>query len=386
MYHHHIKNTNMDAQVRCRPQGGRGCNAIAATSEFNENEGIMTKTKMLLSAGLLALGAFSATVPASARDLMVVGFGGGFQDNARKHLFQAYAAEKGVKVADDVYNGEMAKIYSMVKSNDVTYDVVMVEAPELARGCEDGVFEKLDWSVIDQKKFIPGGTTACGAGAVGWGVSLFYDQARTPNGPASYAELWDVQKFPGKRSLRSGAKMTLEIALMADGVPAADVYKVLATPEGQKRAFAKLDALKPNIVWWKSGTQPLQLVGSGEAAYAVGYVGRTIRANEGGAKYPVQWNTLLFSFDYWSVVRNSPNKAEAMKLISFMTDAKPLANLAQDWAVSPANAAVASDPEIVKKNPGMVANHAKEGLFINTEFWVEHGEDLEARFNAWLAK
>lgn len=346
----------------------------------------MTKTKMLLSAGLLALGAFSATVPASARDLMVVGFGGGFQDNARKHLFQAYAAEKGVKVADDVYNGEMAKIYSMVKSNDVTYDVVMVEAPELARGCEDGVFEKLDWSVIDQKKFIPGGTTACGAGAVGWGVSLFYDQARTPNGPASYAELWDVQKFPGKRSLRSGAKMTLEIALMADGVPAADVYKVLATPEGQKRAFAKLDALKPNIVWWKSGTQPLQLVGSGEAAYAVGYVGRTIRANEGGAKYPVQWNTLLFSFDYWSVVRNSPNKAEAMKLISFMTDAKPLANLAQDWAVSPANAAVASDPEIVKKNPGMVANHAKEGLFINTEFWVEHGEDLEARFNAWLAK
>ena len=87
-----------------------------------------------------------------------------------------------------------------------------------------------------------------------------------------------------------------------------------------------------------SHEQSLQLVGSGEAAYAVGYVGRTIRANEGGAKYPVQWNTLLFSFDYWAVVRNSPNKAEAMKLIDFMTAEKPLTNLAQDWAVSPANA------------------------------------------------
>lgn len=344
------------------------------------------KTTMFVRAGLLALACAAAAVPAQARDLMVVGFGGGFQDNARKHLFQGYAAEKGVKVADDVYNGEMAKIYSMVKSNDVTYDVIMVEAPELVRGCEDGVFEKLDWSVIDQKKFIPNGTTTCGAGAVGWGVSLFYDQARNATGPASYAELWDVQKFPGKRSLRSGAKMTLEIALMADGVPAAEVYKVLATPEGQKRAFAKLDQLKPHIVWWKSGTQPLQLVGSGEAAYAVGYVGRTIRANEGGAKYPVQWNTLLFSFDYWAVVRNSPNKADAMKLISYMTDEKPLTALAQDWAVSPANAAVAGNPEIVRKNPGMVANHAAEGLFIATEFWVEHGEDLEARFNAWLAK
>ena len=75
-----------------------------------------------------------------------------------------------------------------------------------------------------------------------------------------------------------------------------------------------------------------------------------------------------------------------MKLIDFMTSEKPLTNLAQDWAVSPANAAVANNPEIIKKNPGMVANHAKEGLFIDTDFWVEHGEDLEARFNAWLAK
>ncbi len=122
------------------------------------------KTTRLACAGLFALGLAAAAASASARDLMVVGFGGGFQDNARKHLFQGYAAEKGIKVADDVYNGEMAKIYSMVKSNDVTYDVIMVEAPELARGCEDGVFEKLDWTVIDQKKFIPGGTTACG----GW--------------------------------------------------------------------------------------------------------------------------------------------------------------------------------------------------------------------------
>ena len=342
--------------------------------------------RTFFSAGIVALGCIVLPLAASARDLTVVGFGGGFQDNARKHLFQSYAETKGVKVADDVYNGEMAKIYSMVKANDVTYDVVMVEAPELARGCEDGMFEKLDWAVIDQKKFISGGTTACGAGAVGWGVSLFYDQARTPVGPANYTEFWDVQKFPGKRSMRSGAKMTMEIALLADGVPMSDVYKLLATADGQKRAFAKLDQLKPDMIWWKSGAQPLQFVGSGEVAYAVGYIGRTIRATEGGAKYPVLWNTMLYSFDYWSVVRNSPNKAMAMDLINHMTNEGPLTKLAQDWAVSPANTAVANNPDVIKKNPGMVANHATEGLFISTEFWVEHGADLEAKFNAWVAK
>ena len=343
----------------------------------------MRKSALLTAA---VCGAMLLASPASARDLMVVGFGGGFQDNARKHLFQGYTRDKGIKVADDVYNGEMAKVYSMVKAQDITYDVIMVEAPELTRGCEDGVFEKMDWSVVDKAKFIPGGTTTCGAGAVGWGVSLFYDTTRTPVGPKDYAEFWDVAKFPGKRSMRSGAKMSLEIALLADGVPMADLYKVLATADGQKRAFAKLDVLKPHMVWWKSGAQPLQFVGSGEVAYAVGFVGRTIRANEGGPKYPIQWNTLLFSFDYWAVVRNSPNKAEAMKLVSYMTDEKPLLALAQDWAVSPATAAVANNADVVKKNPGMVASHANEGLFINTEFWVENGADLEAKFNAWLAK
>lgn len=341
----------------------------------------------LIAPALLALAlALPAPAPAQARDLMVVGFGGGFQDNARKHLFQGYAKAAGVAVKDDVYNGEMAKIAAQVKARDVTWDVVMVEAPELVRGCEDGTFERLDWSVIDRQKFVPGGTIACGAGAVGWGLTLFYDQKRIARGPASYAELFDTTKFPGKRSLRFTPKTTLEIALMADGVAFHDVYKVLATRAGQDRAFAALDLIKGDIVWWRSGAQPLQFVASGEVAYAVGFVGRTARAAADGASYPLMWQTLLYSFDYWAVVKGSPNTAAAMKMIQFMTDPDPLRALAQDWAVSPATKAVAEDPAVRARNPAMVANHAEIGLSINTEFWVEYGDDLEKRFNAWAAR
>ena len=186
---------------------------------------------------------------AAARDLTVVGFGGGFQDAARVHLFQAWAKATGAKLQDDTYNGEVARIYAMTQARDVTWDVVMVEAPELARGCEDGVFARLDRAVVRQDKFIPGGVTPCGAGAVGWGVALFYDQKRIAAGPRSYAELWDTKTFPGKRSLRFGPKMTLEIALLSDGVAPADVYAALATKAGQDRAFARLDAIKPDIIW-----------------------------------------------------------------------------------------------------------------------------------------
>jgi putative spermidine/putrescine transport system substrate-binding protein len=345
---------------------------------------MFARTKLLSLAVLIAAPLFAA--PAEARDLMVVGFGGGFQDNARKHLFQGFANATGIPVKDDVYNGEMAKIAAMVKARDVTWDVVMVEAPELVRGCEDGTFEKLDWNVIDRSKFVNGGTVACGAGAVGWGVTLFYDQKRIANGPKNFAELWDTAKFPGKRSFRFTPKTTLEIALMADGVAHEDVYKVLATKAGQDRAFAALDRIKGDIVWWRSGAQPLQFVASGEVAYAVGFVGRTARAAGEGAAYPLLWETLLYSFDFWAVVKGSPKTAEAMKFINWVTEPAPLLALSKDWAVSPATRAVADDPAVRARNPGMVSNHAEEGLSIDTEFWVEHGEDLEKRFNAWAAR
>jgi putative spermidine/putrescine transport system substrate-binding protein len=340
----------------------------------------------LLAAAIPVLGAVAQPAAGGGRELTVTGFGGGFQDNARVHLFQAYAAATGRPVRDEVYNGEVARIYAMVQARNVTTDVVMVEAPELVRGCEDGVFERIDWTAVRRDKFIPGGTTECGAGAVGWGVTLFYDRARIPAGPQSFADLWDVRRFPGKRSLRFGPKMTLEVALLADGVPAREVYALLATPEGQARAFRKLDQLRPHLVWWRSGTQPLQLVGSGEVAYALGYVGRTARAIAEGADYPLLWPTLLYSFDYWAVVRGSPNRAEAMRMIDFMTDARPLLALSQSWPVSPANIEAANDPGLRQRNPGMVSNHVAEGLFIDTDFWVEHGADLEARFNAWAAQ
>lgn len=337
---------------------------------------------MLRRIALAATLLVAAVTPGQARDLMVVGFGGGFQDNARKHLFQSF----GQPVKDDVYNGEMAKIAAMVRARDVTWDVVMVEAPELVRGCEDGTFEKLDWTVIDRGKFVPGGTVACGAGAVGWGLTLFYDQKRIPQGPTTYAELWDTAKFPGKRSFRFTPKTTLEVALMADGVAPQDVYRLLATRAGQDRAFAMLDRIKGDIVWWRSGAQPLQFVASGEVAYAVGFTGRTARAAAEGAAYPLLWSTLIYSFDYWAVVKGSPNTASAMRLIQHMTEPAPLRALAQDWAVSPATRVVANDPAVRARNPAMVSNHAEDGLSIDTEFWVEYGEDLEKRFTAWAAR
>ena len=119
---------------------------------------------------------------------------------------------------------------------------------------------------------------------------------------------------------------------------------------------------------------------------AIAYTGRVINANAEGGNYALEWDTLLYSIDYWAVVEGSPNKEEAMKLIDFITNADELRKQAAIWPISPANKEVNEDPAIQEANPGMVLNHSDEGLFISTEFWIEHGDELEARFTAWAAQ
>jgi putative spermidine/putrescine transport system substrate-binding protein len=321
---------------------------------------------------------------AGARDLYVVGFGGAPQDNFRKHLFEGYAKAANVPVKDDVYNGEMAKIYAMVQAKNVTWDVMIVEAPELARGCEDGVFEKIDYAVVDKNKFIANAVTDCGVASTSWGAIMFHSSRNFPDGPKNYADMWNLEKFPGKRSLRWGPKMTLEIALLADGVPRADVYKVLRTPEGVNRAFAKLDKIKPQIVWWRSGAQPLQFVGSGEVAIATAYTNRVVNAQKERPDYRYTWDGMMWSFDSWAVVKGSPHRAEAMKMIQWMTGEEPLLNLLKDWPQAGANKNVIERAKTMQ--PTLVTSNVEHGLFISTEFWVDKGEELEKRFATWAAQ
>lgn len=334
-----------------------------------------------LLAPLAALVLGLAALPASARDLTIVAGGGALQDHMRRTLFGTFP---GGPVTDTAYDYNVGPIRAMVQARNVTWDVVMVEAPDLVRGCEDGIFERIDWAVVNRDKFMPGGATTCGAGAIGWGVSVFYDEARHPTGPANFVEFWDTQRFPGRRSMRRGARMTLEIALMGDGVPAAEVYAVLATPEGQRRAFAALDRLRPHLTFWSGGQQPLELVNSGEVAYAVAFVGRVANGIRAGRSYALRWPTLLYAYDSWAVVRGSANAAAGMQLIEHITNPAPLLELTRAWPINPVTQAVAEDPDVRARNPLMMTNHQAGGLEIDTEFWLEHGPDLEQRFASWL--
>src|SRR3546814_20081773 len=78
-----------------------------------------------------------------------------------------------------------------------------------------------------------------------WSYVIGYDGDRIKGpGPQSWADFWDMKRFPGKRGMRRTPNYSLEFALMADGVPADRVYPMLRTPAGVDRAIRKLDEIR----------------------------------------------------------------------------------------------------------------------------------------------
>ncbi|MBG6078768.1 ABC transporter substrate-binding protein [Rubrivivax gelatinosus] len=331
--------------------------------------------------------ALALALPAFAQQITVVNFGGA-NANAQKKAFYEPFEMKGNKLVTVEYNGEQAKVKAMVEAKNVTWDLVEVESPDVARGCDEGLFEPLDWSKVGPKSdFVPAAVTECGVGIFVWSTVMAYDGDKLKTAPTTWADFWDTKKFPGKRGLRKGARYNLEFALMADGVKPAEVYKVLATKEGADRAFKKLAELKPAIQWWEAGAQPPQFLVAGDVVMSTAFNGRIDAANREGRKLKITWTGGIYDLDYWVIPKGAPNKAKAMEFIAFASSPEQQAQYAKNIAYGPTNnkALAKLDAKTLADLPTAPAN-AKDALQFNVKFWADQGEALEKRFASWAAQ
>ena len=250
----------------------------------------MRKTRYAGDLGAMALGVFLvATVAtnAQAEELTVVGWGGALSAAEAEAFDKPFTAETGVKILAEVYNGGLAQVKAQIESGKVTWDVLDAEMTDAELGCVEGLLEEIPTADLapgadgssPEKDFFDDALHDCGVANYVWANVYAYDKQAFPNGgPQKIADLFDVEGFPGKRGLRKSPKANLEWALMADGVPLNEVYDVLAMPEGVERAFAVLDRVKDNTVWWEAGAQPPQLLADGEVAMTSAYNGRLFNA------------------------------------------------------------------------------------------------------------
>lgn len=343
----------------------------------------MLKTCVAASAALLfTLTAFGQT------ELTVVNFGGANGAAQKKAYVEPFEKATGTHIISVEYNGEQAKIKAMVETKKVTWDVVEVESPDAARGCDEGLFETIDWAKIGAKAdFQSAAITPCAVGAFVWSTVLAYDGDRLKTAPTSWADFWNVKKFPGKRAMRKGARYNLEFALMADGVKSTDVYKTLATKAGADRAFKKLTELKPFIQWWEAGAQPPQYLVAGDVVMATAFNGRIDAAQREGKNLKISWTGGIYDLDYWVIPKGAPRKDLAMKYIAFAATADAQAVYARNISYGPTNnkALAKLDAKVVSQLPTSPTN-AKDALKFDFAFWADQGESLEKRFASWAAQ
>jgi len=359
------------------------------------------KLKTIL--GGVAASALMAGAASAAGEITVVSWGGAYTKSQVEAYHKPWMAKTGNVIISEDYNGGLAEVKAQVEAGNVTWDLGDVELSDAVRGCDEGLLEEIDLSILPagadgtpaEEDFIEGTLHDCAVASIIWSTIYAYDSSKIENGPTTMADFFDLEAFPGKRGLRKGPKANLEMALIADGVAAADVYDVLGTDEGVDRAFAKLDTIKGDVVWWEAGAQPPQLLADGEVAMTTAYNGRIFNAVAAEDKpFEIVWDGQVWDLDLWAIPKGAPNKELALEFIAFSTETEQLAAQASWISYGPARKSSSplvgsynSKPDLAM-GPQMPTAPENFGTAIQNdfEFWADNQDELNERFNAWLAQ
>lgn len=354
------------------------------------------KKLLILSTALSAM-AFAANA-----EVTVMSWGGAYGEAQTEGHVKPWAAASGNAAIMVDSDNPAPAIKAMVEAGNVTVDVASVEYADAIRMCDEGLLEPFDASTLPAGSdgtaaaddFFPGAVTECGVSTDIWANIYAYDSTKFPEGPTTAADFFDLTKFPGKRGLRKGAKAVLELALLGDGVPAAEVYNVLNTPEGVDRAFAKLDTIKAETVWWEAGAQAPQLLADGEVAMTTAYNGRIFAAAVGeGKPFQIVWDGQIYENELYVVPKGAPNKDLAMEFIKYATSTEGLRAQASNISYGPPRKSANLEPLMYKDGKTEMGPHLPtapanmtNALLTSSDFWVDHDAELNERFQAWLSQ
>ncbi|XYK78511.1 MAG: extracellular solute-binding protein [Labrenzia sp.] len=365
------------------------------------------KLKTLVLAGTaLAMAGGAAT----AEDMTLVSWGGAYQASQKAAYADPYVAmHPEVNVIWDESSAEaVAKLRAMNEAGNITWDLVDVVASDAIRLCDEGLAMEIDPDT--DLAAAPDGTSAsddfgdllvseCFIPQIVYSTTFGYRTDVADWGgkePDDICDVFDLEAFPGKRSLEKRPINNMEWALLCDGVAKEDVYDVLETEEGQDRAFAKLDSIKDNVVWWSAGAETPQLLADSEVVIGSTYNGRLFALIE-EQKQPVKmlWDAQVFDLDGWIIPTGLSEErlARVKDFVKFATDTQRLADQAKYISYGPARK---SSAPLVGQHASLgidMAPHmptdpenAKNTFLYNYEWWADYRDDLDAKFQAWLVQ
>ncbi|MFZ5672268.1 MAG: ABC transporter substrate-binding protein [Pseudomonadota bacterium] len=343
-------------------------------------------TRKIVALTLMASSALLGTAAAHAQEsITVASWGGVYQDAERAAFFEPAAKALGIAIKEETLSG-IVDVRLQVQSGAVTWDIAELGSSDCAQGAKEGLFETLDFNVIDKDGFVPGTFSDHWVGSMFYSVVLAWNKAKFgDNPPKNWADFWDVAKFPGTRSLYNSPGGTLELALLADGAAKDKLY-----PIDVERAFKKMEEIKPAItVWWTSGAQTTQLLKDREVDMIGIWVSRAIAAQKAGADVGFTFDQGELDYGCFVIPKGSKKKDLAMKALAQFTSPELQANIPQHIDYGPINAKAFDTGKIAQdKLPGLNSSPENTGkqFVYDAIWWGDNSGELQERWDDFLTQ
>jgi putative spermidine/putrescine transport system substrate-binding protein len=355
---------------------------------------------MQATSSVFAVGALSSVTgrarAASTGELKVNMSGGNWGDAVMKAYVKPFEDETGVKVTPILADFTSTQIAMMVDTKNVSADILNLGQTVLHPLSAKGYLEKVDysgWKKDELEAIAEYAKQANGFASYVYSYNMVWNTKTFPAGktrPTSWADFWDVENFPGVRSLVSGeyGGGPWEEALLADGVPMDKLY-----PLDIDRVFVSLEKIKPHIrKWWTGGSEILQIMRDNVADVVQSYDGRALSLIDEGSPIEINRNQAKLTTDYWCIPKGSTNAQSAQKFIEITGRADRQAAFAELIAQAPTNKnAFKTIPDKVARKLASHPDYAASSFALDAKWYAEAGsggksnkERLVERWNEWI--
>ena len=317
----------------------------------------------------------------TSREVVLAGFGGETYQIRDEQTFQPFTALSGARVVQAPW--DYGRFLQMVTAPNPEWDMIDFDGYSVAALVKDGTppAKLADWvrrcDLVDVAyRDYAGGSYAYSV-VLGWSTAL-------PAAPTGWADFFDTAKFPGKRAFpKSIYAGTAEIALLADGVPKGKMY-----PLDLDRAFAKLDTIKNDLIFYDSYAQGQQYMAQGSAALIATANSRMIQLKNTGR--PVDWtyqDAVLYPWGGFPITQKSQHMDAANALIDYQSTPEVQAMVARKLFLGPTVSAAFAQltEQELALQPSAPANVAKQ-LTVDVAALAAQDTDYVKRFTAWVGK
>jgi putative spermidine/putrescine transport system substrate-binding protein len=339
-------------------------------------------SRSYLASSILIAALALPTIASSAESLTVAAFGGEYQKQTRDAWFQPAADKLGVTLSMDTI-GTVANLRAHVQGGATNWDVVLLAGSSCAAAASEKLIEPLDYKVINADGIPPHMIGERTVGVLQYSTVLAWNKkAIKGEEPKNWADFWDTKKFPGPRGFDARPTFSLEIALMADGVPASQLY-----PLDVERAFRKIGAFRPNIqAYYPNGA--VQLLKDGEVDMMPLFENRVYELIRDGVQLGFTLNQAIVDINCLVIPRGTPKRDLAMRFIAEVVKPEINARIATTSDMSPTNTKAFThnliSPERARTLSSLPANMTNQVL-LNAEWWTPNLNELGQRYKALIS-